>query len=316
MANPDLPISRAVARQAAEWLMRLHMQPLGSAEQHACTQWRAAHPDHERAWQRVQHIQQQLGGLPPALAMGTLNRERRQALKTLLTLAVTLPVGYLGYRYGAAQGWATDYRTGVGERQQVTLADGSVVTLNTDSAIDVRFDPTQRLIQLIRGEIFIVSGADRGASHHRPLRVTSADGMMEPLGTRFNVRQFDTSTQLVVLEGRVMATPRHADFQIVEAGQQVRFDLLGFGPLQAAQAQLSLWTKGQLVADDLPLADFARELGRYRLGVLRCDPSVADLRISGVFQLDNSDAILAALSTTLPVRVSYRTRYWVTIGRS
>jgi transmembrane sensor len=297
-------------------MMRLHGLPPGSAQQHACSQWRAAHPDHERAWQRVQRVQQQLGALPPALAMGTLNRERRQALKTLLVLAVTLPVGYLGYRYGAAQGWAADYRTGVGERQQVTLADGSVVSLNTDSAIDVRFDATQRLIQLVRGEIFIVSGTDRSASQHRPLRVASADGVMEPLGTQFNVRQFDTGTQLAVLEGRVMATPQHADFQIVEAGQMVRFDRHGFGPLQPAPAQLSGWTRGRLVADDLPLADFARELGRYRIGVLRCDPSVAALRISGGFQLDNSDAILAALPTTLPVRVSFRTRYWVTIDRA
>ncbi|WP_455925789.1 FecR domain-containing protein [Pseudomonas putida] len=316
MAHLDPPISRTVARQAAQWLMRLHGQPPGAAQQHACAQWRAAHPDHERAWQRVQQVQQQLGGLPPALAMGTLNRERRQALKTLLVLGATLPAGYLGYRFGAAQGWAADYRTAVGERQQVILADGSVVNLNTDSAIDVRFDATQRLIQLLRGEIFIISGADRASAHHRPLRVASADGVMEPLGTRFNVRQFDTGTQVTVLEGRVMATPRRAHFQIVEAGQQVRFDRQGFGPLQAAQAQLSLWTKGQLVADDLPLADFVRELGRYRPGVLRCDPSVADLRISGAFQLDNSDAILAALPTTLAVRVSYRTRYWVTVGKA
>ena len=85
------PISRDVARQAAHWLVLMHEQPLSAAQQLACTRWRAADPEHERAWQRVQHVQQQLGGLPPSIAIGTLNRERRQALKALLVLAAIAP---------------------------------------------------------------------------------------------------------------------------------------------------------------------------------------------------------------------------------
>ena len=54
--------------------------------------------------------------------------------------------------------------------------------------------------------------------------------------------------------------------------------------------------------------------GRYRPGLLRCDPAVAPLRVSGAFQLHDTDAVLAALPATLPVSVRYRTSYWVTIG--
>ena len=64
----------------------------------------------------------------------------------------------------------------------------------------------------------------------------------------------------------------------------------------------------------MPLAEFLGELGRYRHGWLRCRPEVARLLISGAFQLDNSERILAALPATLPVQVEYRTRYWVTVG--
>ncbi|TFY95607.1 DUF4880 domain-containing protein [Pseudomonas nabeulensis] len=307
------PISREVARQAAHWFVLMHEQPLSAAQQQACARWRATDPEHERAWQRVQHVQQQLGGLPASVALGTLNRERRQALKALLVLAAIAPAGYLAYRAGTQQGWMADYRTAVGERHQLTLADGSRVNLNTDSAIDVRFDAGQRLIRLVRGEIVITTGADAA---QRPLRVVSEQGVMEPLGTRFGVRQLDGITQLAVLQGRVRATPAHAASHVVTAGEQLSFSAASFGPVRPASELATRWTQGQLVAEDLPLRDFLQELTRYRPGRLHCDDSVSDLRISGGFQLDNTDAILAALPTTLPVSVSYRTRYWVTVSRA
>ncbi|RMQ47434.1 Anti-FecI sigma factor FecR [Pseudomonas cichorii] len=311
--SAQAPISREVARQAAHWLVLMHDQPVSAAQQQACARWRNSDPEHERAWQRVQHVQQQLGGLPPSMVMGTLNRERRQAMKTMLALAVMAPTAYLGYRFGAGQGWMADYRTAVGERRQMTLADGSVVDLNTDSAIDVRFDAGQRLIRLLRGEILIRTGVD---SARRPLRVASEQGLMEPLGTRFSVRQLDGTTQLAVLQGRVRTTPAQAAPQVVEAGEQVYFSAEAFGPLRPASELATRWTQGQLVAENLSLRDFLQELGRYRPGRLHCDESASTLRISGGFQLDNSDAILAALPTTLPVIVSYRTRYWVTVSKA
>ncbi|MBD1554585.1 FecR domain-containing protein [Pseudomonas typographi] len=307
------PISRDVARQAAHWLVLMHEQPLSAAQQQACARWRATNPEHERAWQRVQHVQHQLGSLPSAMAMGTLNRERRQALKTLLVLAAMAPAGYFSYRFGAGQGWMGDYRTGVGDRQQLTLTDGSVVDLNTDSAVDVRFDAGQRLIRLVRGELLISTGIDPAG---RPLRVASEQGIMEPLGTRFSVRQFSGITQLAVLQGRVRATPAQAAPKVVEAGEQVQFSREAFGPLRPASELSTRWTQGQLVAENMRLSDFLQELSRYRPGRLHGDESVSDVRISGGFQLDNSDAILAALPMTLPVKVEYRTRYWVTVSKA
>ncbi|MGQ7864055.1 FecR domain-containing protein [Pseudomonas sp. 32A] len=311
--SASAPISRDVARQAAQWLVLIHEQPLSVAQQEACARWRQTDPEHERAWQRVAYVQQQLGGLPQAIAIGTLNRQRRQVLKTLMALAAVAPVVYLGYRLGAQQGWMADYRTAVGERRRMTLADGSMVNLNTGSAIDVRFDAEQRLIHLVRGEIMVTTGADAA---RRPLRVLSKQGLMEPLGTRFSVRQFDGTTQLAVLQGKVRATPAQAVPQMVEAGEQRSFSDTAFGPSRAASELTSSWTKGQLVAEDLPLPDFFQELTRYRPGRLHCDESVAHLRISGGFQLDNTDAILAALPTTLPIKVMYRTRYWVTVSKA
>ena len=61
------------------------------------------------------------------------------------------------------------------------------------------------------------------------------------------------------------------------------------------------------------LDDFVNELRRYRPGVLRCAQSVAGLKLSGAFRVDDSDTILENLGASLPVKVRYMTRYWVSI---
>jgi transmembrane sensor len=64
----------------------------------------------------------------------------------------------------------------------------------------------------------------------------------------------------------------------------------------------------------MPLAEFVAELGRYRPGLLRCAPEVASLKVSGTFQLADTEQVLQLLTRSLPVRVDYRTRFWVNVG--
>lgn len=68
-----------------------------------------------------------------------------------------------------------------------------------------------------------------------------------------------------------------------------------------------------LTVIDWRLGDFITELSRYRPGVLRCDPGIAHLRLSGAFRIDNTDTILENLSQSLPVTVRFITRYWATV---
>ena len=312
MPSQQPRITPEVARQAANWHMLMLDAAVSPAQRAACNRWRAAAPEHERAWQKALRVQAQLGLLPQQLAMGTLNRERRHALKQLLALAIAAPLGYVSYRHFVPQ---QAYATAVGQHTQLTLADGTLLDLNTDTAVDVDFDAYQRLVSLRRGEILIDSGPDSSSPRHRPLRVASEQGVMEALGTRFLVRQRDGTTQLTVFQGAVVVTPSHGPQQTLDAGRQVTFDARGQGAVKAAREQDSQWTRGQLVVDEMPLREFLGELGRYRPGWLRCQPDVGQLLISGAFQLENTDAILAALPATLPVQVDYRTRYWVSVNK-
>ena len=74
------------------------------------------------------------------------------------------------------------------------------------------------------------------------------------------------------------------------------------------------WTRGVLTFRDTALSEVVATLARYRTGVLRCDPAVADLRLSGTFPLGDPDAILQVIAQTLPIKLRFVTRYWVTLA--
>lgn len=321
------PLDRAVARAAAAWLVRLHNAPTPD-DIAACARWRAADAEHERAWQRAQKIDEKFGLLHPGVGLTTLGRDkrldRRAALKALSVLLVAGPAGYAAYRAAPWREWTADESTATGERRTVVLADGTRVDLNTATAFDIAFSSTERRLVLHAGEILVETGADAnrtsGASaNFRPFVVQTSHGRIRALGTRFVVRKEQGgsahATQVAVLRGAVEITPAAMPrlTRVVAAGQQTRFTDTSIDPDTAADPHIADWSRGVLFADRVRLGDFVAELGRYRQGVLRCDAAVADLRITGAFQIGDTDNILAALPDALPVRVVYRTRYWVTI---
>ncbi|WP_370680491.1 FecR domain-containing protein [Comamonas sp. GB3 AK4-5] len=328
MHSPTL--DPAVIRQAAQWLVRLHAGPVTAQDHAACARWRAAHPAHEQAWQKAERLAHQFGTVPPALGVPVLTRktpvvQRRALFQTLAVLGVVAPTAWMGWRHAPWQSWAADYATATGERRHLDLPDGSRLALNTASAVDLDWSPRQRLVRLHRGEILVQTAPD---PLQRPFLVVTPQGQLRALGTRFTVRLHgaakdgSASTALQVLEHRVEVTPAagSAPPQIVSAGQGLRFTASTFGPLQPSPDEASLaagepgWAQGVLYADGMRLDDFLAELARYRPGALRCAPEVAGLRISGAYQLADTDQVLRMLAATLPVALIQRTRWWVMVG--
>lgn len=321
------PIGEAVAQQSAQWLTLLMSGEATDGDRKRWRQWRMAHPDHERAWQHVEAVTGRLKVMQPQAAYRALSHyagpdalgspPRRMVLRALPWAGGAGTLGLLGSRTQTWREAAADYRTGTGEQRSVTLEDGTVVTLNTASAVDVRFDGRRRLLRLVAGEVLIATGRAAGAraGDARPFLVETADGRIRALGTRFAVRQRQGHTQASVLESAVEITPRDAagPQRVLTAGQQASFTRNTLEAPHAADAQAVAWARGQIVADDVRLGDFVAELGRYRPGIVRCAPDVAELRLSGVFPLQDTDRILSTLPSVLPVRVTLRTRYWVTV---
>ncbi|WP_411384944.1 FecR domain-containing protein [Pseudomonas sp. MPB03] len=315
------PLDPKVLEEAAEWLMRLSERDLSDSERAEWECWRASSPERGRAWSRAQVLQGKLGGLPRSLAMSALDRpsnpERRTALGKLALLLAVVPAGWGSWKLAQSQQWSADYRTAVGERRELTLADGSHITLNTDTAIDVLFDTRQRLIQVREGEILVQTAPD-ASPQARPFLVSTREGRMQALGTRFTVRQLPSTTHLAVLEGAVrieLADARQAAPLVVNAGQRTDFSAQAFGPLRPADRNVGAWNQGMLMADKMRLADFVAELARYRRGFVRCDPAIAELRVSGAFPISDTQRTLNMLAQTYPILVSgHLSGYWVTLS--
>lgn len=153
----DAPIAPAIVEQASEWLMLQWGGDLQGEQRLAFARWQAADPEHRRAWQRLQQLQQTLGSVPAdsarAVLRDTPDTQRRAALKLLGVLLVAGGSGYLVQRSEPWHAAFAEYRTRTGEIRHVTLSDGTCLDLNSDSAVDLRFSANERRIRLIRGEI-------------------------------------------------------------------------------------------------------------------------------------------------------------------
>lgn len=320
------PLSEAVADQAADWLTLLMSGEATGDDQARCRAWRSAHPDHERAWRHIEAVTGRLQAMQPRVAYQALSpyagkargqglATRRKALRALLWGGVATGGGLLAVRTDMARQYAADYRSGTGEQRAITLADATRITLNTASAIDVRFDAQRRLVHLLAGEILVATGHGQdGSADARPFFVQTGEGLVQALGTRFTVRQWtDGRTSVAVLHSAVEIAPKQGPAQRLQAGQRATFTRGAVQDSGAVQERDAAWTQGQIVADEMRLQDFADELARYRPGWIRCSPEVAGLRLSGVFPLDDTDRILAALPSVIPVQVRLRTRYWVAL---
>lgn len=151
-------------------------------------------------------------------------------------------------------------------------------------------------------------GIDEGSSFDRPLHVKSRHGVYEGVGARFILRQDAGCTRLSVTSGIVaIHSPLAADGVPirVEAGQSYLIDDNQAQLAPPLNMDAGAWVDGLIVTRDMRLGDFLNEVARYRHGFLTCSADIADLRLSGVFRLEN----------TLPVQLRYRTRWWVTLER-
>ncbi|MFJ4142070.1 FecR domain-containing protein [Pseudomonas sp. NPDC089734] len=317
--------SPQVVKQAIQWSMRLNSASADPRLYRQCEQWRTEHPDHECAWQRIQALSSELshsfqalpgsGAAFEALENSAQRLGRRRALKLLSGVAVLGSAAWVSRETVPWEQWQADFATHVGQRHSYQLQDGTRLQLNTDSAVDQHFTAQQRLITLMRGEILVACGADSQSPAPRPLRVQGRHGLFESIGGRFVVRQEQAKTRISVMEGSlVIRSPVSPPVQ-VKAGEHYSITPQHVALLQALDMDAAAWAEGLIVTKDMRLGDFLAEVGRYRRGYLGCADDIADLRLSGVFRLEDTDKLLAVLPQTLPVKLSYRTRWWVSLQR-
>jgi transmembrane sensor len=291
--------------QALAWIARLRCDTAGESDHRNFALWLNANPEHRRAMDRMQELWGDLGAVAH-LPSERLQPGRRQWLAGGLAAAAVLLVAILVGPRLALQAPVEVYRTGLGERLLVELPDGSRVTLNTRTQVAVAFDDEQRHVTLTQGEAYfeVVTG-------HRPFEVDAGTARVSVLGTAFNVYLQDQSSRVTVTEGVVRVTDRHNNAShapaqtVLYPDQTVASTSDGLGrPEKISSAQVQAWRQGKLIADGMKLGELAEQLERYHARrILVADRDIASLAVSGVFQLDDPEATLHAVTHSLGLQL-------------
>ncbi len=323
-------------QEAAHWFIRLSEPDCTDAERAAFARWIDVDPAHDAAYQQVDIGWKRTGVLaddpqmtrvvryaanevaphPPQLqpqslhpprtarrsAAGRGRRWPRLALAAMvgavLVTGLVRLAPLLAYQH---------HETGVGGQRQVTLGDGTHLTLDSDTSLRVRYSPWRRRVILDRGQAQFRTGSDP----HRPFVVSVDGSQVRAIGTTFQVRATTPVTTVTLLEGALMVDPppelarRHAATMVLP-GEQVQFNrnrqewTKGEADIEAATG----WLDGYIVAWDWRLDTFVAEMNRHLVSPkLRVgDASIADMTINGGFRPEDVDVALQVLERSHPLR--------------
>lgn len=297
-----------VGRMARGWVVRLSSGDMTDAEMQRLKGWLAESGVHRTAFETERRFWHELAELRDDFAPerftaaptgGWRVRWRLAAVGGALAACVALLLAWPAI--GVA--FLADFQSPVGAQRSVPLPDGSVVHLNTDSAIDVEFAADERRIELLQGEALFEVKADPG----RPFRVIANDGETRAVGTAFNVRIDDARTHVLVTEGQVaVSSPAAVGLTVdVRAGEETRYrrGAAPHPPAPSRPGRSVPWRRGKIVIARMPLSAALAELDRYRHGRIVLLGGDADRPVSGVFDIGHIDEAVDALAATQGLEV-------------
>jgi transmembrane sensor len=309
--------------QAAGWRLNLARDP--SLEQSAeYLDW-SADPRNVSALEAVREAWSTMGAMDTAPEILEL---RRQALTSLrgsgasrwstrkmgaLVAAAILAIGIFGA--GALYlrlRLPTYYETDIGERRIVALPDGSRISMDSDTKVRVSYYKTARAITLDRGR----SRFDVAHDPRRPFTVTAGPETVVAVGTSFNVEQLQSTVLITLIQGQVViknaappmqaATGANLESSVsLKAGEQLVASRNVQPAIVPADLQVAMaWETGHLVFRDEPLGRAVERVNRYTPHPVVIDPSIAAIRISGVFNAGDTGSFVSAVTSYFPVQAS------------
>ena len=307
-----------VIDNATRWIVLLRSGQASEADWHAYRQWRAQDPRHE---QLCAQLETRLGVFKVPIAQGVSGKVLQQALTTpgtsrrkllqgaLACTGVALGASLLVSQRTALGELTADVSTGTAERRTVSLPDGSELYLNAKSAVDLDFSGPHRIVRLLDGELRVKVAVNPAT----PFQLVTPQALIQVLGSDLTVREREGQGLVVALKGALQIARQGLETLQLQTGHEVSYDRYGFSPVRVMSLGAAAWVDGLLEVRDVPLAQIIEALRPYRGGVLRIDPAVAELRVSGMFRLDKTEQVLDTLARTLPIQVLRRSDYWVTV---
>jgi len=315
-------MNRQIIEEAAYWTSCLEDGPLTPQEREAFALWLRGSPDHIKEFLLAQAISKDAEAIDPdqmisvdaLLAKADADVIPLELKKYPSPIASSLWTGWITPRAAALAAVLAValiftainlfktremvYATLLGEQHSFVLEDGSVVHLNTQSKIRVRYDRNSRAVDLLRGEaLFTVA-----PNPDRPFRVHSGMVTTRAVGTIFNVYLTDKGPEVAVIEGKVnVILLSNQDSAILGMGEKA--STTAGGKIEttkiAKPETIAAWRTRQLVFENTPLREIIREFNRYNQTQIRIEGTIKDEpHFSGVFNVDNPDAFLSTLNAS------------------
>lgn len=340
-SNPSA--SQTVQDRAIDWLVKLRDDQLDDNDLDAFAQWLGQAPEHGEAFTVAEQLFNDMVSAigDPAPTEIVSHADQAQMAAKVIPLprrpAKSGKPRWLAPAIGIAASWLlaiglvmpkqshplsnyfSDYRTQTGELREIQLSDGSRLLLNTNSSISVDFSSDSRKIVLHHGQVRFTVAQDT----QRPFQVVADNLTVRALGTVFDVyKHDDAETSIIVQEHAVAATLAGPDGQTgsikVSEGQQLNYKP-GHPlpqPEPAKLDQATAWQQHRLLINDRPLIELITELERYRLGrIFIADPALNNLRVSGVFSMDNPESTLTTLRQVLALKQTRIGPWWIVLHR-
>lgn len=319
----DATVPQDLHDEALDWLRRLTSGGMTRADVEALDRWRAQSRAHRQAfaranllWDVLEPVAREAGAANPMLARPLSARPlARRAVLAGTAAAAAAGVAYVAVRpplhlWPAISELKADYRTATGERRQVSLASGITLEMNTRTSLaaqplpDLSSRATEQgegayALELISGQIAVaVQGSVSG-----PVKIAAAEGQALATRAHFDVRRDDSSVCVTCSEGAVHVTFRSL-IAALGAGEQVRYDARGLGPVVAVDSSVvTSWQRGLLIFRDVPLAHVVEEVNRYRSGkIILLNAALGQRKVVAGFRIDQIDDVVAYVSQTFGLR--------------
>jgi transmembrane sensor len=290
--------------QAIAWFARLQDSKASQSDRTDVNEWLTASPSHQAAYDKVTQLWQSQAFNAALSHYGTIPFPKKQQKlipqRWVAAACVVFTSGWLLFTSGLTDRWQADAYTVTGEQRRLVLADGSAVTLNTDTALVFKTNSEQRGVRILSGEAYFEVQPDKT----KPFIVATEQGSVTVVGTRFSVK-VGAATEVDVESGLVVCAGEQGNNRQLSAGQHTRVTQQNVAlatPIEPSQT--FAWLKGRLVFHDQPLSEVITELGRYHSGaIVITDAKLAQTRITGNYKLDDTSAILRALVDITGARV-------------
>ena len=326
-------IDQNILDQAFAWVVALRGENVSEKDLEDFSVWLTDEESHQSAWDQALELWQTMGAvsyLPvdellaempaekaidskPAASFGLL--EKLQNLWKPMALAFSLAaVGFIAVFNFQPQGEI--YAAGTGQYLAVTLGDGSVVELNTNSEISVSLTDSSREIELLKGEVFFTVASDLD----RPFIVDVAGATVRAVGTAFNIyRATDQSAIVSVSEGIVRveeaggSSVASAQSRLLTADEALEIDSVrGLSEANIQNVQATAWRQGQLLFENTSIGDAVEMLNRYlHKKVIVADDVSQSIKISGTFSSRQKKETLAAVAQALGLELTLRDNKWL-----